>query len=182
MNTNYKEIDFNYGARLEECINELLQYKEKGILVYGTFNIHKFYSDTVTMDNAYIKVHGVTKAEFDKRQQEWMEESQKQNQDYINNIPELSQYWMGKGKKILDKSKWKLWDEAVAFSLNNLYQGNDLKQCLDIVELLNNSEPLEKAKELVYNQCHSGISFRLVCSMVKEFSPRGHELVSFIGK
>ena len=58
MSKNYREIDFSPGRNIKECVNELLEYKAKGELVFGVFNGHKLYSDTVTMDNAYREITG----------------------------------------------------------------------------------------------------------------------------
>jgi hypothetical protein len=51
--------------------------------------------------------------------------------------------------------------------------------CLDIVLELNNGCTLEEAKAIIENQGHSGMSFGLVCSMVKSFCDRGVEFSSY---
>lgn len=86
---------------------------------------------------------------------------------------------MEKGREILDESKWELWDEIVPIRLDDLYQGMELECCLAIVKILNEGT-LEEAKKEIQSQGHSGMSFGLVCAMVKEFSPRGEEFVNFI--
>ena len=163
MDNKYTEIYFYPGRNIEECVNELLRYKEKGKLVFGVFNGHKLYSDTVTMDSAYKEITGNTR----------------QKQEHIKAIPEKAKLWMDKGREILDKSKWELWDKIVPIRLNDLYQGMELKCCLNIVEILNKGT-LEEAKKEIESQGHSGMSFGLVCSMVKEFSPKGEEFVNYI--
>lgn len=65
MDKEYTKIDFPLGRSVEECVNVLLGYKEKGQLVFGIFNGHKLYSDTITMDSAYKEITGKTKKEFD---------------------------------------------------------------------------------------------------------------------
>lgn len=67
---NYVKIEFTVGSKLEAAIEELLKYKKQGILAYGNFNGFTFYSDTVTMDEAYRKITGKSKAEFDLELQE----------------------------------------------------------------------------------------------------------------
>lgn len=47
MIKNYREIHFFLGRNIKECVNELLEYKAKGELVFGNFNGHKLYSDTI---------------------------------------------------------------------------------------------------------------------------------------
>ncbi len=67
---NYVKIEFAVGSKLEAAIEELLKYKEQGILACGDFNGFTFYSDTVTMDGAYRKITGKSKADFDLELQE----------------------------------------------------------------------------------------------------------------
>ena len=179
MDNKYTEIDFYPGRNIEECVNKLLRDKEKGKLVFGVFNGHKLYSDTVTMDSAYKEITGNTKKEFDDYIKKQNEEYQRQKQEHIKAIPEKAKLWMDKGREILDKSKWELWDKIVPIRLNDLYQGMELKCCLDIVEILNKGT-LEEAKREIESQGHSGMSFGLVCSMVKEFSLKGEEFVNYV--
>ena len=73
MEKNYREIEFLCGWDIKRAVIELLEYKEKGELVCGEFNGHMLYSDTVTMDSAYLEITGKTKADFDKEQEEWRE-------------------------------------------------------------------------------------------------------------
>ena len=63
--------------------------------------------------------------------------------------------------------------------LDDLYQGMELKCCLDIVSELNKGCSLDEAKTIIEGQGHSGMSFGLVCSMVKSFCDRGQEFVSY---
>jgi hypothetical protein len=55
----------------------------------------------------------------------------------------------------------------------------ELEATLDIVKELNNGCDLQVAKEIIENQGHSGMSFGLVCSMVKSFCNRGAEFVAY---
>lgn len=179
MDKKYTEIEFGLGARIEECVNELLEYKEKGELVFGTFNGYKLYSDSVTMDSAYKEITGKTKQEFDDCAKKQHEEYKKQKQEHLDTIPEQAKHWMEEGRKVLDKSKWALWDRMVPVRLHDLYQGTELKYCLDVVKILDNGT-LEDAKKEIECQGHSGMSFGLVCAMVKEFSQRGEEFADYV--
>ena len=178
MENKYTEVELN-GYNIESCVNELLEYKRKGKLVYADFNGHRLYSGTVTMDSAYKEITGNTKKEYYDHIEKQLEEYKKQKMEHIKSIPEKSKYYMQKGREILHESKWELWDKIVPIRLNDLYQGMELKCCLDIVEILNKGT-LQDAKKEIENQGHSGMSFGLLCSMLKEFSPRGQEFVDFI--
>ena len=180
MNTEYKIIDFDYGCNIESAVNKLLFYKNKGMLASGVFNGVTLYSDTVTLDNAYISITGNTKSENDKRQQEWMDNRKKAEREHQEQIPDLTCLWMKKGREILTSDKWKYWDEIVPIRLNDLYHGMELGCCLKIVKILNDGGTLVDAKKEIESQEHSGMSFGLVRTMVREFCDRGQEFVDYV--
>jgi hypothetical protein len=179
MDKIYLEIEF-FGETIEDAVKKLVGYREKGKLACGEFNGVTLYSDTVTMDSAYKEITGRTKAESDKARQEWKENYERQQREHEEKIPELSKEWMKKGREILAEDKWEYWDKIVPIRLGDLYQGMELGCCLDIVGILNNNGTLDKAKEKIEDQGHSGMSFGLVCSMVKAFCDRGDEFVEYI--
>jgi len=180
MDKKYTEIDFVCGDTIEKAVNTLLDYKDKGKLVFGTFNGTKLYSDTVTMDDAYISITGKTKAERDVEHKKWIEESKKEEEAYKNTLPKLIEEWKEKGRKILTEENIIKWDEIVPIRANDLYRGMELDASLDIIGILNNDGSLDEAKEKIESQNHSGMSFSLVCSMVKELCNRGNEFVEYV--
>ena len=182
MNKDYKEIEFLCGWNIERAVMELLEYKKNGELVCGDFNGHTLYSDTVTVDGAYIEILGKTKAEFDRKQEEWREEFRRREEEHKARIPELSKEWIEKGHTILDKKYWSEWDECVPIRLEDLYHGMELRCCLDIVKPLNDGCSLEDTKKIIESQDHSGMSYGLVRSMVRAFCDRGNEFSEYLSK
>lgn len=180
MNKYYQKIEFNWGGNIESAVRELLNYKEKGILACGEFNGVTLYSDTVTLDGAYKEITGKTKDEHDEYERKWREEYYRKEQEHKEQIPELTKTWTEKGREVLSEDKWSLWNEIVPIRLSDLYRGMELGCCLDIVKILNNGGTLDEAKAEIDNQNHSGMSFGLVCSMVKELSDRGEEFVAYV--
>lgn len=180
MNKQYKKIEFNVGSNIEDVVKELLEYQINGFLVYGEFNGFKLYSDTVTLDGAYKLITGKTKEEFDKAQQEWRDEYNRKEKEHQESIPSLSKEWMKKGREILSDDKLEFWDKIVPIRLNDLYHGMELGCCLNIVKILNNNGTLEDAKNEIEKQNHSGMSYGLVCSMVREFCGRGQEFFEYV--
>lgn len=122
----YKKIELLVGNTIEDAVNELLDYREKGELACCDFNGHTLYSDTVTMDDAYKEIIGKTKYEFDKAQQEMRDNFKRQDKEHKEQIPLLTKVWMEKGREILTEDKWELWDKIVPIRLNDLYQGMEL--------------------------------------------------------
>ena len=112
---------------------------------------------------------------------QWTHPGTGQKRVYLNNHDAGygAKVWIEEGKEVLSKDKWDVWEEIVPIRLKDLYRGMELRCCLDIVKVLNNGT-LEEAKILIEKQNHSGMSFGLVCSMVREFSPRGIEFVDFV--
>jgi len=174
----YKQIKF-IGNTIENVVEELMSYKNKGKFVYTLFNGHKLYSDTTTIDSAYKQITGKTKEEFDKSRKDWIENYNKSEEEYEKRISELEKEWIGKGKEILSKDKWELWEEIVPIRLKDLYHGMELGASLDIIKILNKGT-FEEAKTEIHNQDHSGMSFGLVCAMIKEFSDKGKEFVDYV--
>lgn len=180
MNKQYEEIEFWAGNDVEHAVNKLLEYKNKGKLACGSFNGTMLYSDTVTMDGAYIEITGKTKFELDKSHQEWKDNYDKKEKEYKERIPSLSEEWMKKGREVLTEDKWSYWDEIVPIRLGDLYHGMELRCCLDIVKILNNNGTLDEAKAMINSQDHSGMSYGLVRAMVREFCNRGQDFADYI--
>jgi len=181
MNKNYREIMLSAGSTIQDAVNCLLEFKEKGIKACADFNGKTLYSDTVTMDSAYLDIIGKTKSEFDNEQQERVERLEKAKREHEAMIPELTEIWIEKGKSILEKDRWDYWSEIVPVRLNDLYRGMELGNCLDIVKVLNNDGTFDDAKRLLEDQGHSGMSFGLVCAMIREFCDKGNEFVEYVG-
>lgn len=175
----YKEIEFYFG-NIEDAVKELSAYNAKGEKVFITFNGQKLYSDIDTVDTAYQKITGKTKAEFDEAERKRDDEYKEQQRKHKEAIPELTKQWIEKGNKILDEKYRETWAKCVPIRLDDLYQGMELQMCLDLVLELNNGCTLDEAKTIIENQGHSGMSFGLVCSMVKSFCDRGVEFSSYV--
>lgn len=179
METNYRKIEFGFGD-ISSAVKELNQHKERGELVYGEFNGQNLYSDKDDLDSAYKKITGKTKAEFDEAERIRHEEYKAEEKRHKEAIPELTKEWIEKGKAILDEKYLETWNKCVPIRLGDLYRGFELGATLDIVKELNAGCELDVAKGIIEGQGHSGMSFGLVCSMVKSFCDRGTEFVSYV--
>ena len=103
-----------------------------------------------------------------------------QKKKHEESVPDLEKEWIEKGNTILDEKYHELWSECVPIRLNDLYQGMELGACLNIVTELNKGCSLDEAKAIIDSQGHSGMSYGLVCSMVKSFCDRGVEFVNYV--
>ena len=175
----HRKIEFGLGYSIERAMQDLARFKERGELVYGEFNGQKLYSDIDDVDSAYKKITGKTKAEFDEECKVENDRYEERKRKHKEAIPELTKEWIEKGNAILDEKYHETWAKCVPIRLDDLYQGMELGATLDIVKELNAGCELQKAKKIIEEQGHSGMSFGLVCSMVKSFCDRGQEFVSF---
>ena len=174
---NYKEIEFGIGNDIDSAVKELKSHNE---LVCGSFNGHVLYSDIDDLDSAYKKITGKTKLEFDADRKEENDKYKEDERKRKEAIPELTKLWIEKGNAVLDEKYRELWAKCVPIRLGDLYHGMELEMCLDIVLELNNGCTLEEAKAIIESQGHSGMSFGLVCSMVRSFCDRGEEFVNHV--
>lgn len=180
MEKQYEEMELIAGFTIEKAVNQLLLYRQEGRLVSTDFNGTMLYSDTVTMDDAYLKIVGKTKAQHDADLEERHIRYEQELKEHKEKIPELTEFWISKGNKVLSEDRQKLWAECVPIRLDDLYRGMELGNCLAIVEILNNGGTLDEARDEIYKQGHSGMSASLVCSMVRAFADRGKEFTDYV--
>ena len=176
MGKMYEKIKFVQGT-IDQAIKEL--HNHEGLACIS-FNVHMLYSDVDDLDSAYLKITGLTKAEHDKAIISKESERESEKRVHEDAIHHLTEKWIEKGKAVLDGKYHKAWAECVPIRLGDLYRGEELGSCLEIVEKLNMGCDLEHAKMVIEGQGHSGTSFSLVCSMVNEFCDRGNEFVRYV--
>lgn len=180
MKNNYRKIEFMAAETIGDAIKELSRYKERGILAYGEFNGKELYSDIDDIETAYKKITGKTKTEFDAEMKSESDRYKEEERKHKEAIPELTKEWIEKGNVILDEKYRETWAKCVPIRLGDLYHGFELGATLDIVKVLNDGCELDVAEEIIEKQGHSGMSFGLVCSMVRSFCDRGNEFVSYV--
>ena len=177
----YAMIDIPYGSNIEDAVMKLLYFKNRGLLACADFNGHILYSDTVTMDDAYREIIGRTKEEHEESQRIWRENYRKEEIKFAREVvPDLAREYMIEGRKLIDESKWKLWDKVVPIRLHDLYHGMELDGALKVMKILDNKGSLEEASHEMNKQGHSGMSYSLTLSIIEEFHDRGNEFVKYV--
>ena len=172
----YIDVDFNCGMTIEEAVKYLRQLSyETGKDYCGTFNGHKLTSD-MTVDEAYIKCIGKTFKEFKDEQEKMRQDLIIREEEHKKKIPELTKYWIKEGHKVLSQNKWNEWDRCVHIRLDDLYEGMELGQCLDIIKTIKDNS-IVAGIEVMKNQGHSGMSWGLMKSMIKTFCDDGEEFI-----
>lgn len=176
-----KEIDLFAGADIDEAIEILKKEAEQaGEPCFGVFNGKKLYS-TDTMDEAYIKVTGKTKAEYDASVKQWLDERKRQREEHEARIPQLTEKYRQQARGLVRKEQLEYWDKIVPIRLGDLYHGMELQNVLDCCKIMRDKSlvyaaRLEKAYDVFMSAGHSGMSANLTMAMLARFCPHGVEL------
>lgn len=68
MNTDgYNELTSTIGKKLDVVVKELMKLGARGEKWFVSFNGVLLYSDSTTMESAYLEVVGMTKDELDEK-------------------------------------------------------------------------------------------------------------------
>lgn len=176
-----KQIEFYGACSLEKAWHMLQQEAdESGELCCGEFNGEKLLSSD-SLDEAYMKVTGKTKAEHDALMQKRLDELKRQRKEHEASIPELTEHYRKVARGVIIESELEYWDEIVPIRLGDIYRGMELDQVLDCArvmrdETLSRIERLRKAYKIFNDAGHSGMSAGLTMAMLRRFCPDGNEL------
>lgn len=172
-----KEIIMLPGDTIEQAVLRLLEAKEKGESVYCDFNGHKLYSDTVSMDSAYLEITGKTKVDFDKEKEEWCKKYLEDEKNWKKHASENISNWIEKGEKLIFPERYDDWIKCVITCARGIYYGLDLDYALEIMTLLKDGSTIEQVLEVFKGQSHSGTIESIVRQIVFLFSDRGPEFI-----
>ncbi len=178
-----KEIEFFAGQTIDRAYQML---QEQGEPCFGMFNDKKICS-TDTIDQAYVKVLGTSKYEFEERKRREQEAAEQNEAKFKAAIPYLTDKYRSRARGVIPEEHLEEWDRIVPIRLNDLYHGMELDCWLELVSELNHADCGEEGcfkacKDMFYKQGHSGMSAVLVFSGLKRFHPLGNELVEYINK
>ena len=180
-----KQIEFLPGDSIDTAWKELLRASaECGDTCFGEFNGKEIRS-TDTLDEAYMKILGKTKSEYEKEMQDWRDEYERQEKEHKDNIPNLTPIYREKARGVILEDQYEYWDKIVPIRLDDLYHGMELDATLDLCKIMRDEsmsydERLKKAYDTFMDQGHSGMSAGLVASMLRTFCPDGHDLADAV--
>lgn len=180
-----KEIKFYLGSSIDTAHERLIEFSEKyGEPCCGNFN-GKMISSSDSIDEAYVKVLGITKQQYDEIEKKRKIDYETQEKSHKEKIPQLTEEYRKKARGIIPEEHLELWDKIVPIRLGDLYHGMELDCWLDLISVLNDevldeSDKLIQCAEIFNSQGHSGMSASLVMSGLIEFHPLGKKLVDYI--
>lgn len=180
-----KEIEFYPGDTIDSAWKKLLKESvECEDTCFGMFNDHEIRS-TDTLDEAYMKIMGQTKGEYEKEMQDWRDEYVRKEEEHKASIPGLVPGYCEKARGVILEDQYEYWDKIVPIRLGDLYHGMELDCTIDLCKIMRDeSTPydkrLRKAYDTFMNQGHSGMSAGLVASMLRKFCPYGEDLADAV--
>lgn len=172
-----KEVDF-YACDICSCLEELKRMAEEcGEDCRLRFN-NSYLLSTDSIDEAYLRIVGMTKAEHDAFRQKKQEERERELAEHKARIPKLTEKYRNEARGLVIDSELEFWDKIVPIRLGDLYRGMELQQVLDCCKIMRDeslvfTERLEKAYDVFMNAGHSGMSAGLTMSMLRRFCPDG---------
>lgn len=165
-------------------VQYFLDYVENGENCYCVLNWKKIYSiDVINIsqerwcdleDAFYLLFYWKTKIECLKERAENAKqhelERKRKELETIEKIP----WWIEKGKKYIDQSKWWVWENYVNSSARGTYRWADVDATLELLKLIDSWEPWEKVQESFDNQVY-GYCYNIVRDRVVYFSEKWQE-------
>ena len=170
-----RKIEVSPGDDLESIVYTLLAAKARGESVYCEFSGHKLYSDTVSMDSAFMEVTGRTKADFDKAQEEMYKNYKREQKEAEERLKANIETWIEKGQALIFPERYDKWEKCVVACASNLYHGLELDGVLEIMTALENGASIEEARQMLYKQRYSGEAVSTIRNILFEFSKKGPE-------
>jgi len=176
-----RKVELYGGITVDKALEEIKAVAaERGEEHYCEFNGKTLYS-TDTIDEAYMKVTGMNKADYDAKIQALMEKREAEEKAHMAKIPELVEYYKKEARGLVLDERLEDWDNCLEVRLGDIYRGMELQQVIDCSrvmkdETLDREARLRKAYKIFNDADHSGMSARLTCSLLRHFCPDGNEL------
>lgn len=180
-----KEIEFYPGESIDSAWKKLLKESaECEDTCFGLFN-EKEIRSTDTLDEAYMKIMGKTKGQYDKEMQDWRDEYERKEKEHKTKIPSLVTDYCERARGVILEDQYDYWDKIVPIRLGDLYHGIELDNTLELCKIMRDEslsydKRLRKAYNTFMGQGHSGMSASLVASMLRTFCPNGEDLADAV--
>ena len=172
----------NFSGDLDEAIDFLEKAKNAGLRLSLRYWDVELHSDNISVDGAYKAVTGMTKEEFIKARQEWLENLKKERAEKKQQAHEKIPEWIKKGNQMIYPEKKEEWEKCVRTRADDLYFGEELDDALEIMWEIHCFADIKDIERVFAKQDHSGISANMVMSIVANFSRLGPQVVRSMAK
>ena len=103
-----KEVTL-YGGTIDSCLKDLREMAandESGEVLKAVFN-DKYLLSTDTDDDAYLRITGMTKAEYDEEERKRQEDYEAERKAHEARIPELTKHYRKEARGvIIERANW----------------------------------------------------------------------------
>lgn len=166
----------DYVYSIDEAIEVLAREKALGRNTYIDVNATtRLYSLFDTQDTCYLKKTGETKQGFEKKREIWRKQYQERRAKEKQMARKNAEGWYKRGLELIYPQKADAWKQCVESRVDDLYDGADLVNALEIMEALAQGKSIEEAIAIFEGANHSGSSGNMVLRIVANFSKRGTE-------
>lgn len=180
-----KKIELYCGTTIDEAFEKL---KEESKIIndvcFTVFNGKEILS-TDNIDDAYKKITGNTKQEFDEYVRQWKDNFERKEKLHQEKIPQLTDEYRKRARGLVVEESLEFWDKIVPIRLGDLYHGMELEETLKACECMRDEsltydDRLRKAYDMFMAAGHSGMSASLTASMYRKFVPNGDDLAEAV--
>lgn len=160
-NINFRDPD------LENVINELLEAGKEDKLTALTYKGKVFFSGSITMDAAYMEVHGMTKEGYDQYHKSLRE---------VKKIGDNAAALLKRGESLIYPERIKEWNKYVLdLVFKNYTWEKQIESALNIMEGLESDLSYEEAVGILLDQNKDRASLETVREIIFNFSKLGPE-------
>lgn len=178
-----KEVELYGGCDIDRAL-EIIKAEAESVNeeCFSKFNGECIYS-TDTIDEAYQRVLGKTKAEHDAEVQKWLEERKRREEEHKANMPNICEQYRREARGLVLDEALEEWDSIMEVRVGDLYHGMEMRNVLDCCramrdESLTREQRLRKAFKIFMDAGHSGMSAGLTRALLRRFCPDGVELAN----
>ena len=169
-----KEIKIPHGENLDCVVIRLNEARKNGEHVFCKYHDVTLYSDNITLDSAYMEVYDCTREEFFLKIEEeianattWQKEREKWAEEKTAELIE-------RGKSLMYPQRFKEWEQEMNNIQFLIYFGDDIEEALNIMEAIENGNPIEKIVEKYKDRRKNSFSDRVVRELVLKYSKNGN--------
>lgn len=178
-----KEIDLYAGCSIDRAL-EILKTESSTTNeeCYAKFNGKLIYS-TDTVDMAYMRILGKTKAEHDAEVQKWLDDRKRKEEEHKARIPEICEQYRKEARGLVLDEALEEWDRILEIRVGDIYKGMEMMNVLDCCRAMRETtltleQRLRNAYKVFENAGHSAMSASLTQALLRRFCPDGNELAN----
>ncbi len=166
---------------LEETVEMLQDEKDHPTFkYYCDFLGHRLYADTVTVDDAYLEVYGITREEYKKQLKKSYDEYMRRTTEFFKKqrleSEERKRQLYDRAKGMIPEEKIELFDKAYSILISkNLFNHDNHNAFLDLIAYLNQDDCTLEEAVIMFKQIktHHEPQDSMLLKIIKALSSHG---------